>query len=593
MKEVKKKRQIVPPVITGFGSSAGNEENTAKIARLSNQCFNPYLRGTEAAHRRALYKVMGYTDEDLARPLIGVVNPWNEVAPGHAHLKEVAKHVKAGIWQNGGTPFEFGVFATCGAYSIGTENLKYELVVRDVLAASVEIMAREHLFDGLVLIASCDSIIPGITMGAERLNIPSIVVTGGIMYPGRYKEKVLALMDIIEAEAALGTGKITEEDVLAMENCVCPGPGACCHLGTAPTMQILSEVLGMSLSGGSIAPAQSSERLRIAERAGVRIVDLVKEKVKPSDIITQKSLCNAIMVDIAMGGSTNAILHLITFANELGIDFGYEIVDEYSKKIPCICNVRPNGQYTVLDLHYAGGVPAIMRELKDFLYLDCMTVDRKTIKENISYCKEEEVDRRVIYPLNNPLKKEAGLAVLRGNLAPNGSIVRPTAMSRDMLKFTGPARVFDSDPQAAQAIKENKVHKGDVVVIRYEGVKGAPGLKECMLSADALVARDWDKSIALITDGRLSGGNRGPIIGHISPEAMVGGPIALLKDGDIIDIDIPARKLNVNLTAEEMERRRRNWSPPEPKVRDGILKIYAKLAGPPERGAAINTREIE
>jgi len=558
------------------------------VAKFSNQ----YFKGAESSHRRVIYKAMGYTDEDLARPLIGVANAWSEASPGHAHLREIAKQVKSGIWQNGGTPFEFGTFATCGNIAIGTENLKYELVIRDVLAASIEIMAKVHLFDGLVLLSSCDNIIPGQIMAAERLNIPSILVTGGPMYPGRYKGEVVVTPDINEAVAALGTKKVTEEDILARENYVCPGPGACPVLGTANTMQILSEAIGMSLSGSSTAPAQSSERLRIAKRSGRRIVDLVQEKIKPSDIIGENSLRNAAMVDIAIGGSTNAILHILTFANELAIGFDLEIFDQYSRKIPCICNVKPNGEYTVVDLHSAGGVPAIMRELKSFLHLDCLTVDGKTLKENLSNFKEK-VDRKVIYSVNQPLNKEGGLAILKGNLAPNGSIVRTTAVPKNMLRFRGPAKVFDGDREAYEALRENRIHKGEIIVVRYEGPKGAPGMKEVMLACDALVALDLDKSVALITDGRFSGFNRGPIIGHISPEAMEGGPIALLKDGDTIDIDIPERKLNVDLTMKEMERRYHNWSSPEPKVSSGILKIYAKLADPPEKGAAINTREIE
>lgn len=559
-----------------------------RAAKFSNQ----YFKGAESSHRRVIYKAMGYTDEDLAKPLIGVANAWSEASPGHAHLREIAKQVKSGIWQNGGTPFEFGTFATCGNIAIGTENLKYELVIRDVLAASIEIMAKVHLFDGLVLLSSCDNIIPGEIMAAERLNIPSILVTGGPMYPGRYKGEVVVTPDINEAVAALGIKKVTEEDILARENYVCPGPGACPVLGTANTMQILSEAIGMSLSGSSTAPAQSSERLRIAKRSGRRIVDLVQEKIKPSDIIGENSLRNAAMVDIAIGGSTNAILHILTFANELAIGFDLEIFDQYSRKIPCICNVKPNGEYTVVDLHSAGGVPAIMRELKSFLHLDCLTVDGKTLKENLSNFKEK-VDRKVIYPVNQPLNKEGGLAILKGNLAPNGSIVRTTAVPKNMLRFRGPARVFDGDREAYEALRENRIHKGEIIVVRYEGPKGAPGMKEVMLACDALVALDLDKSVALITDGRFSGFNRGPIIGHISPEAMEGGPIALLNDGDTIDINIPERKLNVDLTMKEMERRYHNWSSPEPKVNSGILKIYAKLADPPEKGAAINTREIE
>jgi len=557
-----------------------------------SQCFNPYFCGIGAAHRRATYKAIGYTDQDLSKPLIGVVNTLNEAAPGQAHFRELARQVKDGIWQNGGTPFEFGTISTCGGLAVGTELIKYELVIRDILAASIEIVARVQMFDGLVLLCSCDNIVPGTIMGALRLNIPSIVVTGGSMFPGTYRGQDITVSDLMDSVTALGSGRVSEEDVLAMENCAVPGPGACPLMGTANTMQILSEVMGLSLSGSSIAPAQSSDRLRIAKRSGIRIVDLVKQKVNPSNIVTEDSLKNAAIVDMAIGGSTNAILHILAFANELGIDFDFEIFDEYSRKIPYICDVRPSGQYTVVDLHWAGGVPAIMRELKDLLYLDSMTVDGKTVKENLANY-EGKVDRKVIYPLDKPVSKEGGLAILKGNLAPNGSITRATSVPKDMLNFRGPARVFDGDQQAYQALKENRIHEGAVIVVRYEGVRGAPGLMSVMLTSDALVGLGLDKSVALITDGRFSGFNRGPIIGHVSPEAMEGGPIALLQDGDMITIDIPERKLSVDLTAEEMEKRRRNWSPPEAKIKSGILKIYAQLADPPEKGATINTRELK
>ncbi len=558
---------------------------------LSNHCFNPYFEGVGAAsYRRACYKSIGYTDEDLAKPLIGVVNTWNEVAMGHTHLRELAAEVKKGVWRNGGTPFEFNIFSTCGAIGLGKE-IRYELPLRDALAADIEIMAKEHLFDGLVLLASCDSIIPGMIMGAARVNIPSIVVTGGPMYAGRYQGKDVTFETLIDSVFALGKGEVTEEEVAGLENCACPGPGACPVMGTANTMQILSEALGMALSGSATVPAQSAGKKRVARESGARIVDLAKKNIKPSDIMTEKALRNAVMVDIAIGGSTNAVLHILTFANELGIDFNIEIFDGYSRKIPCITNVRPNGQYSVVDLHLAGGTPAIMNELKDFLYLDCMTVEEKTLGENLSHYKGE-VDRRVIYPLDQPLNR-GGLAILRGNLAPNGSIVRTSTIPKDMMRFRGPARIFDNDEQACKALNEKKIRKGDIVVVRYEGPKGAPGMKEVIFSVDSIIGLGLENSVALITDGRFSGFNRGPIIGHISPEAMIGGPIALLEDGDIIDIDIPERSLSVNLTTQEMEKRSKNWSPPESKVSSGFLKIYAKLTEPAERGAAINTREIK
>lgn len=557
---------------------------------MSSEYFNPWFRGIGSAHRRASYKTIGYTDEDLKKPLIGVVNTWNEVAMGHCHLKEVTAEVKKGILQNGGTPFEFGVFSVCGTVGLGKE-IRYELALRDALAADIEIVAKEHLFDGLVLIASCDSIIPGTIMGATRVDIPSIMVTGGPMHAGKYKGKVITCNDLLESVLAWGLGRGNEEDVLAMEDCALPGPGACPVMGTANTMQCLSEAMGLALSGSTTAPAQSVERLRVARRSGATIVDLVKDNVKPSDIITEKSLRNAVIVDIALGGSTNAILHLITIANELGIDLSIDLFDEYSRQIPYICNVMPGGQYTIIDLHSAGGVPAVMRELKEFLNLDCLTVDRRTVRDNLASFTQD-TDRNIVYSVDKPLNANGGLAVLRGNLAPNGAITRTATVPGDMLRFHGPARVFDGDELAYEGLKENRVHKGDVVVVRYEGVKGAPGLREIMYSVGGIIGLGLEKAVALITDGRFSGFNRGPIIGHVSPEAMVGGPIALLKDGDIIDIDIPARELNVDLTVEEMERRREEWAPPEPKVKSGMLKIYAKLAEPPEKGAAINTRKV-
>lgn len=562
---------------------------------VRDQYFNPYFRGVGfPSLARAAYKAIGYTNEDLAKPLIGVANTWNELAMGHAHLSKIAAEVKKGILRNGGIPMEFGVFSVCGGSTVakGLRGYDYQLALRDALAADIEIVAEQEVLDGLVLLASCDSVIPGTIMGAIRVDIPSIMVTGGPMYPGKYKGQDVTYSDMSDHIFALGVGKVSEEEVGELEDCVCPGPGACPVMGTANTMQILCEALGMALSGSATAPAQSAERLRIAKESGAKIVDLVRDNTKPSDIITEKALRNAAMVDIAIGGSTNAVLHLLTFANELGIAFDIGIFDDYSQKIPCICNVRPSGQYTVVDLHIAGGVPTIMNELKDFLHLDCMTIDQRTVGENLSEHLDAEVNRKVIYPLDKPVNK-GGLAVLRGNLAPNGSIVRVATVPASMLTFTGPARVFDGDEQAYRALRENKINKGDVIVIRYEGPKGAPGMKEVLFSVGAMIALGLETSVALITDGRFSGFNRGPIIGHISPEAMVGGPIALLRDGDIIKIDIPGRILSVDLSAEEMEKRSREWSPPKSRVDRGFLKIYAKLASPAERGAAINTREIE
>lgn len=548
------------------------------------------FEGIEGARRRAIYKANGYTDEDLRRPHIGVVNTWNEAAPGHFHLRKIAELVKAGVWQAGGTPFEFGTISTCSSLCVGAENkaLRYELVIRDIIAGSVEIVAMEHMFDGLVLLSSCDSIIPAELMAAARLDIPSILVTGGPMLPGRHRGKDIVMSELDEAFlGGLEAKKISEKEILEMEDVVCPGPGACPLMGTANTMQIISEALGMTLPGSSTIPAVMARKLRVAKESGRQIVELVKKGIRPSHIMTKEALVNAIVVDLAIGGSTNAVLHILTLAQELGIELSLDEFDRLSRRTPCICAVIPNGPYTVVDFHEAGGVPALMRELKGLLDLDCRTVNTKKIGENIQGARI--LNEKVIRRKDNPVYEEGGVAILKGNLAPEGAVARPTSFKKEMLRHRGSAKVFDSDEDALKAIYDKKVKKGDVVVVRYEGPKGAPGMREVMLSTDALVGMGLDKSIALITDGRFSGFTRGAAIGHISPEAMVGGPIAIVKDGDIIDIDIPNRNLNVHLTEEEIKTRLRNWKSPEPKVKRGVLTIYSRLAEQAERGATINT----
>ena len=550
------------------------------------------FKGIEGTMRRAIYKSMGFTDKDLQSPLIGVVNTWNEASPGHFHLRQVAEAAKAGVWQAGGTPFEFGTFATCGAVAVGSlraENLKYELPIRDVLAASIEIMAKVHLFDGLVLLSSCDNIIPGELMAAARLNIPSILVTGGPMLPGKHKGKSVTMPEL--DEAVLGTfptGKITEQWLSELENVVCPGPGACPVLGTANTMQIITEALGMALPNSATAPAVSARRLRVAKESGRQIVKMVKEDLKPADVMTEKAFENAIRVDLAIGGSTNVVLHLPAIASELGLNVSLDAFDELSRKTPCICAVIPNGPYNVVDLDEAGGVTAILKELSNMLNLDVLTVNGKTLGENI---KDAEIlNKDVIRPIENPVFREGGLAVLRGNLAPNGAITRQSAIKENMLKIEGPAKVFNSDEESYDAILRNKIQRGDIIVIRYEGPKGAPGMKEVMLSTEAIPGMGLDSHVALITDGRFSGFSRGPIIGHVSPEAMLGGPIAIVENGDVIEIDIPQRKLNVKLSDDELKSRLGKWKMPEPKVKKGFLTVYARLTEPPEKGAAISTK---
>jgi dihydroxy-acid dehydratase len=549
------------------------------------------FEGIAGARRRAIYKANGYTDEDLLRPHIGVVNTFNEAAPGHAHMRQIAEAAKAGVWQAGGTPFEFGTISTCGAPCVGAENkaLRYELVIRDIICGSIEIVAMEHMFDGLVLLSSCDSIIPAELMAAARLDIPSILVTGGPMLPGRYQGKDIVMSQLDEAFiGGLQAAKFSEQEILAMEEAACPGPGACALMGTANTMQILSEALGMSLSGTATIPAVSSRRLMAARRSGRQIVELVKKGLTPSRIMTRPTLLNAIIVDLAIGGSTNAVLHLLTFARELGIELALEDFDRLSRKVPCICSVIPSGPHTVVDFHEAGGAPAVMNELKDLLDLDCLTVNGTTLGETIK--GKKSLNREVISDVQHPFHETGGLVVLKGNLAPAGAIARPTSFKKEMLKHTGPARVFDSDEEALQAIYDRRVQRGDVIVIRYEGPKGAPGMREMMLSTDALVGMGLDREIALITDGRFSGFTQGTAIGHVAPEAMAGGPIAVVRDGDIIAIDILNRSLTIRLTDAEINTRLKVWKAPEPKVKKGVLTIYSRLVEQADGGATIDTQ---
>lgn len=544
--------------------------------------MNKNFDGRNAAHRRSLYKGIGYNDDDLKnRPHIGIANTAADLSPAHKQFDQIIEWVKAGIWQAGGIPFEFGTFATCGNISIGSENLKYELVVRDIMAASIEIVSKVHLFDGIILLSSCDSLIPGQLMAASRLDIPSILVTGGPMMPGKLDGKEINAADVNEA---VMDSDFCNKKLFEMEDNACPGYGACPLMGTANSMQILTEAIGMSLSGSSTVPAVSNKRNQIAKKSGQQIIKLVKENIKPSDIITRKTLKNAISIDLAIGGSTNLVLHIISIAKELGIDISLENFDELSKKVPCLVSVIPNGENSIIDFHNAGGVPALINEMKDVIDTSVMTVNGVKLSECIAGSKIK--DKSVITSLNNPLHEEGGLAVLKGNLAPNGAIVRHTAIKDDMKVFKGKAKVFHNDQAGLEAINKGNIKSGDIMVIRYEGPKGAPGMKEIMLSSDALYSKGLDKSVGLITDGRFSGFNRGPIIGHVSPEAAVGGPLAIVQDGDTILVDIPNRKLDILISQEELNNRIENWTPPQKKYTKGILDSYALLAEPAEKGAA-------
>lgn len=542
--------------------------------------------GPEAAHRRQIYRGAGYGEGDWDRPHIGIANAWTEVSPAHIHLHRVADEVKAGIWQAGGVPFEFGVFATCGNVAVGTENLKYELAIRDALAASVETMAQVQLFDGLVLVASCDSIIPGVLMGALRVNLPTIMVTGGPMFAGRWKGGRVMSPDVNEAVfGALTLGKISLDDLQAMEECSCPTTGACPVMGTANTMQILTEALGVQLSGAATIPSILSERWRMARRSGQRIVDLVRKGVRAADIVDERALRNAMTVNAAIGGSTNAPLHIMSLGREVGIPIPLGDFDQVSRRTPLLASVVPNGPHTVVEFYQSGGVPALLKELGDLIDGNALTVDGGTMQENLKAVGGSQGP--AISSREHPVQPEGGLAVLRGNIAPRGAIVRTSAIKSEMLVHRGPARTFSGDQEAWEAIVGGKIQPGDVVVIRYEGPKGAPGMKETMLSTDAIYRMGLEGSVGLITDGRFSGFNRGPIVGHVCPEAMDGGVIAAIEDGDMIEINIPARRLSLEVAEAEIQRRLQTWEPPPPKTSKGFLALYAQLALPADEGAAM------
>ena len=548
--------------------------------------YNRLFVGPEAAHRRQMYKGAGYMDDDFGKPHIGVVNGWSETTPAHIHLRELAACVKAGIWQAGGVPFEFGVFATCGNVSLGTDNLKYELAIRDALAASVETMAKVHLFDGLVLLASCDSIIPGQLMGAARVNVPSIMVTGGPMLAGRWREGRVMAPDVNEAVlGSLPLKRIAEQDLLEMEHCACPSVGACPVMGTANTMQILTEAMGMALSGSATIPAVLADKRRAARASGRKVVELVKSGIRPQDILDERALRNAIIVNAAIGGSTNAPLHIMSIGREVGIEIEFDLFDKLSRETPLLASVVPNGPHTVVDFYEAGGVPALLKELGELIDASALTVDACSVGDNlrdVSGSQGEAISTR-----DNPVLSEGGLAVLKGNVAPNGAIIRTSAIKTEMLVHRGPAKTFNSDRQAWQAIVDGAIQPGDVVVVRYEGIKGAPGMMEVMMSTDAMYQMGLEGSVGLITDGRFSGFNRGPIVGHVSPEAMEGGIIAIIEDGDMIEINVPDRKVNVELSEEEIARRFKDWHPIEPRTKTGFLALYAQLALPPEQGGAM------
>ena len=547
-----------------------------------------FWNGAEAAHRRVMMKAAGYSDSDIRKkPHIGVPNSYMAGSPGSAHLRQIAEAVKEGIWAAGGVPVEFGIPATCGNVANGAEELKYEQVGRDIVAMSVEFVTRVHNFDGLVMVATCDNIIAGCYLAAMRLDIPSMVVTGGSMQPGQYCGKTVVEADLDAARFS----EAAEEELFGLEDSVCPSFGACPSMGTANTMQMLGEVLNLVLPGTATIPASDNAKIRKAREAGAYAVELVKAGRKPSELITREVLMNAIMFDMAVAGSTNAVLHLQSYAYELGIRMTLNDFEKYAAQIPCINAVVPSGPYTVVDFHYAGGVMNVMKQLESRLFTDAPGMYGVTWKEMLSKVTPQE--NKVIHSLEKPLFNEPGLKILRGNLSPGGAIVRPTAVYEEVKYMKGKAKVFDGDREAFDAIQAGEIVPGDIIVIRYEGCKGAPGMKELMLSIDALIGKSLHKSVGLISDARFSGFNFGAIVGHVSPEAYDGGLIALVENGDEIVMDINGGEISLLVPEEEISRRRESWVRPSLKEAKGCLNIYARMCRPAEEGGAMQPWELD
>lgn len=544
-------------------------------------------KGLEKTPHRSLMKALGLTDEEISRPFIGVVSAKNEIIPGHMHLDKIAEAVKAGVRMAGGTPIEFPAIGVCDGIAMGHIGMKYSLASRELIADSIESMALAHGFDALVLIPNCDKIVPGMLIAASRLNIPSIVVSGGPMLSMNFKGKFRDLNTAFEAVGAYKAGNIDEAELVELEEAACPSCGSCSGMFTANSMNCLCEVLGMALPGNGTIPAVYSERIRLAKQSGMKIMELLEKNIRPRDIITPDSIYNALRVDMALGCSTNSMLHLPAIAYEAKAPISLDYANEISSNTPNLCHLAPAGEHHVQDLYAAGGVTAVMNELakNGLLKTNTITVTGKTQGENIE--NHPVKDYTVIRPLDNPYSKTGGIAVLKGNLAVDGAVVKRSAVAPEMLQHSGPAKVFESEEEAIDAIYKGKIVKGDVVVIRYEGPKGGPGMREMLSPTSAICGMGLDKDVALITDGRFSGATRGAAIGHVSPEAMEGGPIAFVQDGDIIEIDIENCVLNVKVSDEEMAKRRESWTPNEPKVKTGYLRRYSKTVSSAMQGAVM------
>ena len=547
-------------------------------------------KGMQQAPHRSLFNALGLTEEEMNRPLVGIVSSYNEIVPGHMNLDKIVEAVKLGVSMAGGTPIVFPAIAVCDGIAMGHIGMKYSLVTRDLIADSTEAMAMAHAFDALVMVPNCDKNVPGLLMAAARVNIPTVFVSGGPMLAGHVKGQKRSLSSMFEAVGSYSAGTMTEEDVREFEHKVCPTCGSCSGMYTANSMNCLTEVLGMGLQGNGTIPAVYSERIKLAKHAGMKVMELLEKNIRPRDIMTEKAFMNALTVDMALGCSTNSMLHLPAIAHEAGVELNVDIANEVSARTPNLCHLAPAGPTYMEDLNEAGGVYSVMNELnkKNLLYTDIITATGKTVGENIAGCVNKNPE--VIRPIDNPYSPVGGLAILRGNLAPNACVVKRSAVVPEMLKHEGPARVFDSEDDAIVAIKGGKIVPGDVVVIRYEGPKGGPGMREMLNPTSAIAGMGLGSSVALITDGRFSGASRGASIGHVAPEAAMGGPIALVEEGDIISIDIDACKLMLKVSDEELEARRAKWQPREPKVTTGYLARYAKMVTSADRGAILELK---
>jgi len=548
--------------------------------------------GMQQAPARSLFNALGFTAEEMRKPIVGIVSSYNEIVPGHINLDKIVDAVKLGVAEAGGVPVVFPAIAVCDGIAMGHIGMKYSLVTRDLIADSTESVAMAHQFDALVMVPNCDKNVPGLLMAAARVNIPTVFVSGGPMLAGRVKGCKTSLSSMFEAVGAYAAGSLSEEDVLEYENKACPSCGSCSGMYTANSMNCLTEALGMGLRGNGTIPAVYSERIKLAKHAGMAVMEMFRQNIRPRDIMTKEAIINALTVDMALGCSTNSMLHLPAIAHEIGFDFDIAFANPISEKTPNLCHLAPAGHTYMEDLDEAGGVYAVMKELADIglINTECMTVTGKTIGENIKHAYNR--DEEVIRPVSNPYSKTGGLAVLKGNLAPDGSVVKRSAVAEEMMVHEGPARVFESEEDAIKAIKGGQIVQGDVVVIRYEGPKGGPGMREMLNPTSAIAGMGLDSTVALITDGRFSGASRGASIGHVSPEAAVGGPIALVKEGDIISINIPEMKLNMKVSDEELEERRKSWKPKEMGEITGYLKRYQAMVTSGNRGAILEVPKM-